>query len=215
MEPQTAVVDTPGSNHNLLDHPSRLQLPLVLVWIRPWVCLHVKVDSVERKEIMSLIEGITLEVTVLKCNNLKVDEVNGRQEPYVCIEYGDNRYHSRTCTDCGENPVFKDKCTFKLVEGLRGMLITVYNNNTSKAHDFLGNGRVSLETVISKGSDESAWPIQTTKRESEREDYHTDLLEPSIIKQPQAVEKKKEKPCSTLCSIWCPKNHIQFTVSPP
>ncbi|PKI33549.1 hypothetical protein CRG98_046105 [Punica granatum] len=110
---------------------------------------------------VSGIQGLLLEVTVVGCNKLKDTEWISRQDPYVCLEYGSTKFRTRTCTDGGKNPTFQEKFVFNLIEGLRELSIAVWNSNTLSFDDFIGSGKVQLHKVLSQGFDDTAWPLQT------------------------------------------------------
>ncbi|KAI4295685.1 hypothetical protein L6164_035702 [Bauhinia variegata] len=110
---------------------------------------------------ISGIQGHLLEVTVVGCNKLKDTEWISRQDPYVCLEYGSTKFRTRTHTDGGKNPTFQEKFVFSLIEGLRELIVVVWNSNTLTYDDFIGSGKVQLHKVLSQGFDDSAWPIQT------------------------------------------------------
>ncbi|PWA78901.1 extensin [Artemisia annua] len=107
------------------------------------------------------IHGNLLEVTVVGCNKLKDTEWFSRQDPYVCVEYGSNKFCTRVCTDGGKNPKFQEKFVFSLIEGLRELNIIVWNSNTLTHDDFIGSGKVQLAKVLSCGYDDSSWPLRT------------------------------------------------------
>ncbi|KAK4770983.1 hypothetical protein SAY87_031515 [Trapa incisa] len=109
---------------------------------------------------ISGIQGMPLEVTVVGCVRLKDTEWISRQDPYVFVEYGSNRQRTRTCTDGGKNPTFQEKFVLTLIEGLRELNVSVWNSNTLSADDFIGNGRVSLQKVLSQGYDDNSWTVQ-------------------------------------------------------
>ncbi|XWS68067.1 hypothetical protein CRYUN_Cryun04dG0058400 [Craigia yunnanensis] len=110
---------------------------------------------------VSGIQGHLLEVTVVGCNKLKDTEWISRQDPYVCLEYGSTKYRTRTCTDGGKTPRFQEKFTFTLIEGLREINVVVWNSNTLTYDDFIGNGKVQLQKVLSQGYDDSPSSLQT------------------------------------------------------
>ncbi|KAK8603453.1 hypothetical protein V6N13_085639 [Hibiscus sabdariffa] len=110
---------------------------------------------------VSGIHGHILEVTVVGCNKLKDTEWISRQDPYVCLEYSSTKYRTRTCTDGGKAPVFQERFTFTLIEGLREINVVVWNSNTLTFDDFIGSGKVQLNKVLSQGFDDSPWPLQT------------------------------------------------------
>ncbi|XP_022725827.1 elicitor-responsive protein 1-like [Durio zibethinus] len=110
---------------------------------------------------VSGIQGHLLEVTVVGCNKLKDTEWISRQDPYVCLEYGSTKYRTRTCTDGGKTPTFQEKFTFTLIEGLGEINLVVWNSNTLTYDDFIGNGKVQLQKVLSQGYDDSPWSLQT------------------------------------------------------
>ncbi|CAB4320876.1 unnamed protein product [Prunus armeniaca] len=110
---------------------------------------------------ISGIQGQLLEVTVVACNKLKDTEWFSRQDPYVCLEYANTKHRTRTCTDGGKNPTFQEKFVFPLVEGLRELNVLVWNSNTVTLDDFIGEGKVQLQKVLSQGYDDSAWTLQT------------------------------------------------------
>ncbi|XP_057450374.1 elicitor-responsive protein 1 [Lotus japonicus] len=107
------------------------------------------------------IQGQPLEVTVVSCSKLKDTEWISRQDPYVCVEYGNTKFRTRTCTDGGRNPVFQEKFTFPLIEGLRDINVIVWNSNTLSFDDFIGTGKIQLHKVLSQGYDDSTWPLQS------------------------------------------------------
>ncbi|XP_076954848.1 elicitor-responsive protein 1-like [Bidens hawaiensis] len=107
------------------------------------------------------IHGNLLEVTVVSCNKLKDTEWISRQDPYVCVEYGSNKSRTRTCTDGGKNPTFQEKFVYTLVEGLRELIVNVWNSNTLKHDSFIGSGKVQLAKALSQGFDDSLWPLQS------------------------------------------------------
>ncbi|CAN0846364.1 Elicitor-responsive protein 3 [Linum grandiflorum] len=109
----------------------------------------------------SVIQGQPLEVTVVGCTKLKDTEWISRQDPYVCVEYGNSKSRTRTCTDGGKNPTFQEKFVFTLIEGLRELDVVVWNSNTLKFDDFIGTGKVQLHKVLSEGYDDTAWPLKT------------------------------------------------------
>ncbi|KAL5224618.1 hypothetical protein ABZP36_011257 [Zizania latifolia] len=107
------------------------------------------------------IQGQLLEVRVTGCRKLRDTEFFTRQDPYVRIEYGSNKFSTRTCTDGGRNPTFDEKFRIPLIEGLRELNISVWNSNTLTHDDLIGSGRVQLHKVLTCGYDDSSWPIQT------------------------------------------------------
>ncbi|KAF5814070.1 putative C2 domain-containing protein [Helianthus annuus] len=98
---------------------------------------------------------------VVGCNKLKDTEWISRQDPYVCVEYGNTRNRTRVCTDGGKNPTFQEKFVYTMIEGLRELNLIVWNSNTISRDDFIGSGKVHLAKVISEGYDDSSWPLQT------------------------------------------------------
>ncbi|CAN6554867.1 unnamed protein product [Malus baccata var. baccata] len=110
---------------------------------------------------ISGIQGQLLEVTVVGCNKLRDTEWISRQDPYVCLEYAHNKHRTRTCTDGGKNPTFQEKFVFPLIEGLRELNVLVWNSNTVTLDDFIGEGKVQLQKVLTQGYDDSTWQLQT------------------------------------------------------
>ncbi|KAJ4716271.1 Elicitor-responsive protein 3 [Melia azedarach] len=102
-----------------------------------------------------------LEVTVVGCTGLRDTEWVMRQDPYVCIEYGNNRYRTRTCTDGGKRPTFQEKFVFPMLQGLNEMNVSVWNSNTISADDFIGSGKVQLTKTLAQGYDDTPWPLWT------------------------------------------------------
>ncbi|KAJ0935263.1 putative C2 domain-containing protein [Helianthus annuus] len=102
-----------------------------------------------------------LEVTVVGCNKLKDTEWISRQDPYVCVEYGNTRNRTRVCTDGGKNPTFQEKFVYNMIEGLKELNINVWNSNTISRDDFIGSGKVHLAKVLTQGYDDSSWALQT------------------------------------------------------
>eukprot|EP00268_Persea_americana_P035707 TRINITY_DN3517_c0_g1_i2.p1 TRINITY_DN3517_c0_g1~~TRINITY_DN3517_c0_g1_i2.p1 ORF type:complete len:265 (-),score=45.10 TRINITY_DN3517_c0_g1_i2:341-1135(-) len=107
------------------------------------------------------IQGHLLEVTVVGCNKLKNTEWISRQDPYVCLEYANTKFRTRTCTDGGKNPTFREKFVFSLIEGLRELNVNVWNSNSLTQDDFIGSTRVQLQKVLSQGYDDTPWSLQS------------------------------------------------------
>ncbi|KAJ8640663.1 hypothetical protein MRB53_017357 [Persea americana] len=116
--------------------------------------------------IPSGIQDQLLEVTVVGCNNLKDTKWISRQDPYVCVEYANTKFRTRTCTDGHKNPTFREKFVFSLFEGLRELSVNVWNSNTLSKDDFIGSGRVQLQKVLSQGYDDAAWTLQCNRGRS-------------------------------------------------
>ncbi|KAG4209278.1 hypothetical protein ERO13_A03G187000v2 [Gossypium hirsutum] len=110
---------------------------------------------------MSGIQGQILDVTVVGCKKLKDTEWLSKQDPYVCLEYANTKYRTKTCTDGGKSPIFQEKFTFSLLEGLTEVNVVVWNSNTLSSDDLIGYGRIQLQKAISQGYDDSSWAIQT------------------------------------------------------
>ncbi|XP_009395852.2 uncharacterized protein LOC103981008 [Musa acuminata AAA Group] len=110
---------------------------------------------------VSGIQGHILEVTVVGCTKLRDTELFSRQDPYVCLEYANSKFRTRTCTDGGKTPTFQEKFQLPLIEGLREINVAVWNSNTFTADDFIGSARVQLHKVLSQGYDDTCWPLQT------------------------------------------------------
>ncbi|XP_039049915.1 elicitor-responsive protein 1-like isoform X1 [Hibiscus syriacus] len=111
--------------------------------------------------LISGIHGLPLEVTVVGCYNLEENKWVSRQDHYVCLEYGSARFRTKTCTDGGKKPIFQEKFIFTLIEGLRELNVVVWNSSTLIADDIIGSGRIQLHKVLSQGSEDSTWPLQT------------------------------------------------------
>ncbi|KAL5699302.1 hypothetical protein ACHQM5_030227 [Ranunculus cassubicifolius] len=109
---------------------------------------------------VSEIEGRQLEITVVAGNKLKDTEWISRQDPYVWLAYGTQKFRTKTCIDGGINPSFQEKFTVTLTEGLREIMVDVWNSNIIKSDDFIGSGKIELNAVLSKGYDDSLWSLQ-------------------------------------------------------
>lgn len=107
------------------------------------------------------IQGQLLDVTVVGCSKLKDTEWISRQDPYVLLEYASTKFRTRTCTDGGKHPTFQEKTIIPLIEGLREIVVAVFNSNTISIDDFIGSGRVQLHKVLSQGYDDSSWSLQS------------------------------------------------------
>ncbi|XP_050365895.1 U1 small nuclear ribonucleoprotein C isoform X2 [Argentina anserina] len=118
---------------------------------------------------ISGIQGQLLEVTVVGCNKLKDTEWISRQDPYVCVEYANSKFRTRTHTahvdmdgvDGGKNPTFQEKFVIPLIEGLRVINVYVWNSNSITYDDFIGEGKIQLQKVLDQGYDDATWPLQT------------------------------------------------------
>lgn len=108
-------------------------------------------------------QGQVLDITVVGCLQLRDTEWISRQDPYVCLEYANSRFRTKTCTDGGKNPSFNEKFVLRLIEGLREVNISVWNSNTVTTDDLIGSGTVLLEKVLSSGYDDSTWSLQTKR----------------------------------------------------
>ncbi|KAK2660230.1 hypothetical protein Ddye_006763 [Dipteronia dyeriana] len=110
---------------------------------------------------ISGIHGLPLEVTVVGCYNLEDKEWISRQDPYICIEYGSNKFTTKTCTDGGRNPTFQERFVFTLIEGLRELNVGVWNSRTIKSDELIGSGKIQLHKVLTQGFDDAVWPLQS------------------------------------------------------
>ncbi|BBN08090.1 hypothetical protein MPTK1_4g08810 [Marchantia polymorpha subsp. ruderalis] len=107
------------------------------------------------------IQGQLLEVNVVGCRNLSDKEWFSRQDPYVVVEYANNRFRTRTDTDGGKNPTFNEKFQIPLIEGLREINVQVWNSNTVSLDDHIGSCKVLLDRVLSSGYDNTAWALKS------------------------------------------------------
>ncbi|KAI5067435.1 hypothetical protein GOP47_0017963 [Adiantum capillus-veneris] len=98
---------------------------------------------------------------VIGCNKLKDTEWLSRQDPYVVLEYAGTRYRTKTDTDGGRNPTFNEKYMLPLIEGLREIILTVWNSNTVSTDDFIGSGKILLQKALTDGYDDTTWPLTT------------------------------------------------------
>ncbi|GLJ28630.1 hypothetical protein SUGI_0564230 [Cryptomeria japonica] len=118
----------------------------------------VDIVFVPRKRKIALICQL-LDINVVGCNRLRDTEWISRQDPYVCLEYANSKFRTKTCTDGGKNPTFNEKFVCPLIEGLRELNITVWNSNTLSFDDFIGSGKILLTRVLSSGYDDSTWTL--------------------------------------------------------
>ncbi|KAL2630239.1 hypothetical protein R1flu_014925 [Riccia fluitans] len=105
------------------------------------------------------IQGQLLEVNVLGCRSLSDKEWFGRQDPYVIVEYANNRFRTRTDTDGGRNPTFNTKFQIPLIEGLRELTVQVWDSNVVALDKHIGTAKVLLERVLSSGYDNTPWNL--------------------------------------------------------
>ncbi|KAL3688158.1 hypothetical protein R1sor_014467 [Riccia sorocarpa] len=105
------------------------------------------------------IQGQILEVNVVGCKNLSDKEWFGRQDPYVIVEYANNRFRTRTHTDGGRNPMFNEKFQISLIEGLRELTVQVWESNSVALDKHIGTAKVILERVLSTGYDTTPWNL--------------------------------------------------------
>ncbi|KAF6147779.1 hypothetical protein GIB67_006752 [Kingdonia uniflora] len=107
------------------------------------------------------IQGHLLHIKVVGCKKLKDTEWITKQDPYVCLEYGSSKCCTRICSGGGKNPIFREDFVFTLIEGIQEMDVVVWNSHNFSSDTFICTGRVQLHKVISEGSDDSTWPLQT------------------------------------------------------
>ncbi|KAF3788234.1 C2 domain-containing protein [Nymphaea thermarum] len=109
---------------------------------------------------MSRIGGLTLELTVVACYNLRDTEWISRQDPYVCIKYANATYSTRICVDGNRNPTFGETFNITLVEGYRKLSVSVWNKNVLMSNYLIGTGKIPLDNALLNGHDDSTWPLQ-------------------------------------------------------
>jgi Ca2+-dependent lipid-binding protein len=103
-----------------------------------------------------------LEINVVGAKNLdEIKEWFARQDPYVVIEYGPNKFRTRTDTDGGRNPSFNEKIVVPLAEGVRELTASVWNSNSISSHDHIGSARILLDKALSLGDDDTTWPLKS------------------------------------------------------
>lgn len=107
------------------------------------------------------IQGRLLEISIIGCRNLKDTEWLSKQDPYVILEYANNKFRTKTDTDGGRNPSFNEKYTLPLIEGLQEVNVQVWNSNTLTLDDFIGSGKIFLQKVLSAGYDDNSWPLSS------------------------------------------------------
>ncbi|XP_024533166.1 X-linked retinitis pigmentosa GTPase regulator-interacting protein 1 [Selaginella moellendorffii] len=104
-----------------------------------------------------------MEINVLGGRKLKDTEWFGTQDPYVILQYGSQKFTTKTCKDGGENPVFNDNFTPSLIEGVREMSVEVWNENSMRSDQCIGAGKVLLDKVLASGYDDRSWPLKTKR----------------------------------------------------
>eukprot|EP00898_Chlorokybus_atmophyticus_P001825 jgi/Chlat1/2643/Chrsp178S02481 len=100
----------------------------------------------------------TLEVTLHSANGLKDTETLGRQDPYAIVALNKTRFRTRTATDQGTRPVWNEKFTFQVTEGVHEVVVDIYNANILN-DDFIGSARIPLLKAFNSMSDTSAYPV--------------------------------------------------------
>ncbi|KAK6938646.1 C2 domain, partial [Dillenia turbinata] len=109
----------------------------------------------------SSIQGQELQIMVVGCNNLKDKKWFKKQNPYVCLDYGQAKYQTGTCEGGGTTPSFQAQYNFALIEGLRELNVSVWGRNTFSADDFIGSVSVHLQKVLSEGYDDRSWSLRS------------------------------------------------------
>ncbi|XP_062023534.1 proline-rich extensin-like protein EPR1 isoform X2 [Rosa rugosa] len=161
------------------------------------------------------IQGQLLEVTVVGCNKLKDTEWISRQDPYVCVEYANSKHRTRTHTDGGRNPTFQEKFVIPLIEGLREMNVAVWNSNSVTYDDFIGEGKVHLQKVLSQGYDDGTWPLQTkTGRYAGEVRLIMHYLKPNISAKPNKPAAGYAPSAPPYGAPPAPQAHMYSTAPP-
>ncbi|KAK6939639.1 C2 domain [Dillenia turbinata] len=109
----------------------------------------------------STIRDQELQIFVVGCNNLKDKKWLKKQNPYVCLEYGQAKFQTGTCEGGGTTPAFQSQFNLRLMEGIKELNVSVWGRNTFFADDFIGSVRVDLQKVLSEGFDDRHWSLRS------------------------------------------------------
>ncbi|EFJ22647.1 hypothetical protein SELMODRAFT_416325 [Selaginella moellendorffii] len=105
-----------------------------------------------------------LDINVLDGKNLKNTEWIGKQDPFVELVYGSNKFRTRVLRHGGVNPVFNKKFVALVIAGCQEISVEVRNDH-SLYDNLIGRGTVLLDKVLACGYDDRCWPLQTKKGE--------------------------------------------------
>ncbi|GJP45905.1 hypothetical protein CLOM_g5242 [Closterium sp. NIES-68] len=134
----------------------------------------------------------TLEVTVIGGVGLTDKEVFTRQDPYVVLEYGQQRFRSKTDIDGGTNPAFNSTFTLSLLPGLNEVTIVIWNENVLR-DNVIGSCRIGLERVLATGMEDGYFPVYNKRQHQHgslrvilkyRPQYSASPYAPSAYPQP-------------------------------
>ncbi|CAI5974257.1 unnamed protein product [Closterium sp. NIES-65] len=120
----------------------------------------------------------TLEVTVVGGVGLSDKELFTRQDPYVVLEYGQQRFRSKTDIDGGTNPAFNATFTLSLLPGLNELCIVIWNENVLR-DNVIGSCRIALDRVLATGFEDGYFPVYNKRQQ--QAGSRDDALEASVL----------------------------------
>ncbi|GJP32548.1 hypothetical protein CLOM_g17174 [Closterium sp. NIES-68] len=119
-----------------------------------------------------------LELTVVGASGLKDKELFTKQDPYVVVEYGSQRFRTKTDKDGGTTPAFNSTFHLQLLPGVEEFSAVIWNDNLGR-DDVIGSCRVNFRQAFSAGVWDMWHPVYT-KSQKQRGSLHL------IIKAPGA-----------------------------
>ncbi|CAI7843442.1 unnamed protein product [Closterium sp. NIES-53] len=119
-----------------------------------------------------------LELTVVGASGLKDKELFTKQDPYVVVEYGSQRFRTKTDKDGGTTPAFNSTFHLQLLPGVEDFSAVLWNDNLGR-DDVIGSCRVNFRQAFSMGVWDMWHPVYT-KSQKQRGSLHL------IIKAPGA-----------------------------
>ncbi|CAI5972847.1 unnamed protein product [Closterium sp. NIES-64] len=165
----------------------------------------------------------TLEVTVVGGVGLSDKELFTRQDPYVVLEYGQQRFRSKTDIDGGTNPAFNATFTLSLLPGLNELCIVIWNENVLR-DNVIGSCRIALDRVLATGFEDGYFPVYNKRQHQHgslrvvlkyRPQYSPSPYPASTYPPPYAAQPPYGAPPAAYPPSYPPQQYPPSSYPPP
>ncbi|KAI3935583.1 hypothetical protein MKW92_031826 [Papaver armeniacum] len=113
----------------------------------------------------------TLEVLLVDASKLKDTDFIGKMDPYVIIQFGNQKRKSTVARDDGKAPLWNEKFTFDVEypDNIRDehhqykLNLTIMDKDRFSRDDFVGESTIYVTDVLSLGAENGTSEVRTSK----------------------------------------------------
>ncbi|KAJ1389423.1 C2 domain, partial [Sesbania bispinosa] len=97
-----------------------------------------------------------MEVHLVKAKGLQNNDIFGKMDPYVLIQYKGQEQRSSVAIDQGRNPEWNEKFTFRVEypeagSGKSKLILKIMDEDTLSADDFIGQATIYVGDLLAQG----------------------------------------------------------------